>query len=402
MVGRLLPRLGAQLGGAALGGLEDQPDLLRGAAGQRERRRVDARLELVGDAAEMLVDRGRVIATTTRRKIPAFDPIPIHDCLRIGRAPKRHAGYGRYADPSGPRTTSPSRSSPASARSRRSPCTGSSSPASNAATIRPRAQRSVSSKRTPPRRRAGKGSGPPHPADTGQEPQSGARGRQTVAPSSIIAWLNVAARPSGSSSAARAASARGVRTHPVPSRQHAAHVRVHGRDLLIPGERPDRRRRVRTDAGQHRQVSRPPARRNLTASVLERQSAPVVAEPAPELEHVARRRVSKRPHRRKPHEPALVVRHDPERLRLLEHHLRDEQRVRIARLPPRQRPPHPLVPLQQRLDVHAGRISALATKCVARASRSVNESTWIQALSAPPGTSKRPASSIGPGPDGSR
>ena len=116
------PAFDAQLGGAALGGLEDQADLLGRPARQRDRRRVHARLELVGDAAQVLVDRGRVITAATRRKVPAFDPIPIHDCLRIGRAPSRDAGYGRYADPSGPRTTSPSRSSPASARSRRSPC----------------------------------------------------------------------------------------------------------------------------------------------------------------------------------------------------------------------------------------------------------------------------------------
>ena len=47
-------------------------------------------------------------------------------------------------------------------------------------------------------------------------------------------------------------------------------------------------------------------------------------------------------------------------------------------------------------------ISHLATKCVARASRSVKESTWTQARNGPPGASKRPSSSIGAGPDGSR
>ena len=44
-------------------------------------------------------------------------------------------------------------------------------------------------------------------------------------------------------------------------------------------------------------------------------------------------------------------------------------------------------------------ISALATKCVAKASRSVNESTWIHARRP---FANRPMSSIGPGPLGSR
>ena len=87
---------------------------------------------------------------------------------------------------------------------------------------------------------------------------------------------------------------------------------------------------------------------------LQRQRAPVVAQPAPQRQHVAHRRAASAP-RREPLQPALVVRHHPQRLRLLEHHLADEQRVRVARRPPRQRPPHPLVPLQQRAHVHARR-----------------------------------------------
>ena len=47
-------------------------------------------------------------------------------------------------------------------------------------------------------------------AATGHSPQRGARGRQTVAPSSIIAWLNAAARPAREQLGGRDASARGV------------------------------------------------------------------------------------------------------------------------------------------------------------------------------------------------
>ena len=46
------------------------------------------------------------------------------------------------------------------------------------------------------------------------------------------------------------------------------------------------------------------------------------------------------------------MRHHPRRLRLLQHHLADEHRPRVAREPPRQRPAHGLVPVQQRFTGH--------------------------------------------------
>ena len=81
--------------------------------------------------------------------------------------------------------------------------------------MRPLAQRSVASKRSPRGRATGvTASGPAQPSCSGHSPQRGLRGRQTVAPSSIIAWFQAAARPAGSSSAARRASARGPRRTP--------------------------------------------------------------------------------------------------------------------------------------------------------------------------------------------
>ena len=91
----------------------------------------------------------------------------------------------------------------------RSPTSGTGSPATRAATTRPRAKRSVSSNGGAPLRR-GDDANPPHPAATGHSPQRGARGRQTVAPSSIIAWLNSAALRAGSSPSTRARNAFGV------------------------------------------------------------------------------------------------------------------------------------------------------------------------------------------------
>ena len=114
-------------------------------------------------------------------------------------------------------------------------------------------------------RRGAAGSGPWQPADTGHAPQTGARGRQTVAPSSIIAWLKVAARPDGSSAAARAGNSRGVWSTAVAPRQHPPHVRVDRRDLRVPRERSDGRRRVRADPRQRRQVGRPPGCRRPRA-----------------------------------------------------------------------------------------------------------------------------------------
>ena len=105
--------------------------------------------------------------------------------------------------------------------------------------------------------------------------------------------------------------------------------------------------------GQRRQIGRPAGLGDDRRRPLQRQRAAVVAEPAPQRQHVARRRVRQRVHRREARQPALVVRHHAQRLRLLEHHLAHEQRVRVARRAPRQGPAHPLVPRQQRLDVHA-------------------------------------------------
>ena len=154
-------------------------------------------------------------------------------------------------------------------------------------------------RRRPTARRA-HGCGPVQPAATGHASHAGARGRQTVAPSSIIAWLNVAARPDGSSVAARAASSRGDRADPVAAREHPPDVGVDGRDLRGPtrttttaaavyGPTPGQRR-----SGPSGQPLGPPRARG----VAQRQRAPVVAEPAPGRQHVPRGRGRRAPTRR--------------------------------------------------------------------------------------------------------
>ena len=165
------------------------------------------------NSSDPIEPRSESSASRSRREIRAVGSV----VALIER--RRLVGAGQRSQPPAVvRTTSPSRSRPASTRSRRSPSSpsGNGRPATSAATTRPRAQRSVASKRS---RRAGRGGaagapGAAQPARTGQAPHTGRRGRHTVAPSSIIAWLNVAARPGGSRPAARAASARGVRRTP--------------------------------------------------------------------------------------------------------------------------------------------------------------------------------------------
>ena len=83
VVGRLSRGVGAQLGGARLGRLEDHAHLLGRARRQRTGPRAPAhRLELVGDAAQVLVDCRLVVAAPADREIAALDGVSVH-ALRI-------------------------------------------------------------------------------------------------------------------------------------------------------------------------------------------------------------------------------------------------------------------------------------------------------------------------------
>ena len=76
VLARLLPRLGAQLVGGRLGGLEDLPH----AAGcfRRDRAAAAPALQVVGDAAQVLVDGVGVVAAAHRREVRALDRGPVH------------------------------------------------------------------------------------------------------------------------------------------------------------------------------------------------------------------------------------------------------------------------------------------------------------------------------------
>ena len=173
----------------------------------------------------------------------------------------------------------------ARARGAPPPARAAASPATSAASRRPRAQRSVASKRSPRGRTAGAtASGPAQPACSGHSPQRGRRGRQTVAPSSIIAWFHAAARPSGSE-LGRPPRQRRAAARRTPSRRSITRrtlVSTAATCASHANER-DRGGGVRTDAGQllERSGGGQPLRRHDARRRLQRERAPVVAEPAP-------------------------------------------------------------------------------------------------------------------------
>ena len=132
----------------------------------------------------------------------------------------------------------------------------------------------------------------------------------------------------------------------------AVDVDVAREDVLVEGEVRDGRGRVRADAGKLCEVVGPALGGDPRRGAVERDGATVVAETLPFDDHVGGARGREGGGRRPPGQPALVARHDALHLRLLEHHLGDEDRVRVARPPPREVAPDGAVPREQLL-LHA-------------------------------------------------
>ena len=130
---------------------------------------------------------------------------------------------------------------------------------------------------------------------------------------------------------------------------HAADVRVDRQNRLTPREVADGGRRVRADPRQLGQVGRPALRRDPLCRPVQRERPPVVAQALPLPDHVRGRRRRERRCGRPALEPALEPRRDACCLRLLQHHLGDEDRVRIAGSAPGQVALGPLVPSKQQL-----------------------------------------------------
>jgi len=90
------------------------------------------------------------------------------------------------------------------------------------------------------------------------------------------------------------------------------------------------------DAGELGEVVRPAVRCDVLRGAKEVEAAAVVPEPLPGSDDVRGRCRSERLGGGPTLEPIDVARHDAFHLRLLQHHLGDEDRVRVARVPPRQ------------------------------------------------------------------
>jgi hypothetical protein len=114
----------------------------------------------------------------------------------------------------------------------------------------------------------------------------------------------------------------------------SAHVRVHRQDF--PAERKvlDCRRGVGPNAGKLPQIFGPALSSDLLRGAMQIQAAAVVAEPLPGPDDLRRTSGRQCYHRRPPLQPGEVTRDHALDLRLLQHHLRDKDRVRISRPPP--------------------------------------------------------------------
>jgi hypothetical protein len=117
---------------------------------------------------------------------------------------------------------------------------------------------------------------------------------------------------------------------------HSAHVRVDGQDILAQREVANCRGGVRPDSRELRQILRPALRRHLLCGAVKVEAAPVVAQSLPGTNDVRHRRRGEGFGRRPALQPLEVPREDPLDLRLLQHDLRDENRVRISRPSPGQ------------------------------------------------------------------
>ena len=302
----------------------------RGRASRGARRRPPARSR--GGRWESLASRW------TDGRGPKMPP----GVLRDGRTDERARPYrGAPGSPTlmPSRSMSPSRSRPASTRSSLSGAirAGSPSPAASAATIRPRAQRSVSSKR---------GAGGPGAPRRARERLHAAARRTPRRRRAVLAarraggadaraelhrgLVEVACgAPPGSSAAGSARRRAATRRTFVSTAATRSPNANDATAAAVYGPTPGSARRPRLSRG-------PAVARDDRAGRPQPQRALVVAQADPLGEDLRRRRGGERLRGRPARHPALVALEHARDLRLLRHELRDEDRVGIARAPPRQ------------------------------------------------------------------
>jgi hypothetical protein len=126
------------------------------------------------------------------------------------------------------------------------------------------------------------------------------------------------------------------------AREHPGDVAVDQGRALAVGDRRDGAGGVGADAGHLAQGRRSARQRaavaldDVAGAAVQVAGAAVVAEPGPVGEHVVEGRVGEALHRREAPHPALPVGDDRGDPRLLQHDLRDPDRVRVPALAPRQ------------------------------------------------------------------
>ena len=118
---------------------------------------------------------------------------------------------------------------------------------------------------------------------------------------------------------------RRLQFRPADALEDTAGVGVRRGDLLAEREAGDRRRRVRTDAGQGAQLRpltrEPAALDDRCRAAVQVDCAPVVSQPVPFADHIRDLGCGERLDGRPPLQPAEIARQDAGHLRLLQHHL---------------------------------------------------------------------------------
>ena len=265
-----------------------------------------------------------------------------------------------------PASTTTRPSATRSARMRWSKLTAGVARPTSSVSTRPRAWRSLPSKRdclplTPADPTAGSGAGQPCCRQRHDRPDRALRAdRRGAARGGTEVHQDLVPRPTFPARDQRVGGGLGVlRSQPRPRRagEHAGDVGVDDRHVSFVREREHGAGGVRADPREGEQVvervghDAAVAIHDLPCGEVQVAGAPWITQAVPQSQHVTERRVGAGSRCRERHEERLPFRDHPLGLRLLEHHLGDEDRPRVTDASPRQiaQPRHP--PRQHRADI---------------------------------------------------
>ncbi len=179
--------------------------------------------------------------------------------------------------------------------------------------------------------------------EIGQSSHLGTRGRQIRAPSSISAWLKPPGSTGSTRTPAHSSSTRSVGSRLVhETREHPPCITVHRAHRESVGDGSHRSSRIGTDARERAEFAE--RRGNATAVMThdlagrpaKAKRTGIVAKPLPRLQYLLLCGPGECGNRREPPHPPLEVGRDRAGPRLLQHHLGDENAVRVPVRPPRE------------------------------------------------------------------